>query len=124
MRNNVSDTIKVRNCKRCDDDICLGCEGERPKLRDGLPPRDDMGLYFLNDQQFLPSFQVNITGTSTSQPSVSFSDTIVTIPPNTTYTNTTNSVATGANATPVNTYVNLNRQVNSDTGNRGTINSK
>ena len=107
-----SDHIKVRNCKNCDNNICLGCEGERPKLRDDLPPRDDMGLYFLNDQQFLPSFQVNITGTSTSQPSVSFSDTIVTIPPNTTYTNTTNSVATGANATPVNTYVNLNRQVN------------
>ena len=44
LRNNGSDIIKVRNCKMCDDDICLGCEGERPKLRDGLPHRDDMGL--------------------------------------------------------------------------------
>ena len=72
----------------------------------------------------MPSFQVNMignTGTSNDQPSVSFSDTIVTMPPNTINTNTTNSVATGANATPVNTYVNLNRQVNSGNGNRGTI---
>ena len=72
----------------------------------------------------MPSFQVNMignTGTSNGQPSVSFSDTIVTMPQNTTNTNTTNSVATGANATPVNTYVNLNRQVNSGNGNRGTI---
>ena len=122
LRNRNSDGIKIRNCLMCNDDICLGCNGKTKGLRDGLPPRNDTEFYTLNTPQLSPSFQVNmIANTSTGQPSVSFSDTIVTIPSNTTKTNTTNSVATGANLTPVNTHVNLMRKNNSDGVSRSTL---